>query len=62
VIGGLFTFIFLGQFLSAVASHLLISEFGSSVTFGLIGVVLMMMSLVFVAMKVKEKSEAKEVS
>jgi len=62
VIGGLFTSIFLGQFFSAVVSHLLISEFGSSNTFGLVGFVLMMMSLVFVAMKVKEKSEAKEVS
>jgi len=60
VFGGLLTSLFLGQFFSAVVSHSLVSELGSSSTFGLIGFVLMILSLVFVAMKLKEKSEAKE--
>ena len=62
VLGGLLTSLFLGQFFSAVVSQLLISELGSSSTFGLMGFVLIMLSFVFIAMKVKEKSEAKEVS
>jgi len=60
VLGGLLTSLFLGQFFSAVVSQPLISELGSSSTFGLIGFMLMILSLVFVAMKLKEKSEAKE--
>jgi len=60
VLGGLLTSLFLGQFFSAIVSQPLISELGSSSTFGLIGFMLMILSLVFVAMKLKEKSEAKE--
>ncbi len=60
VLGGLLTYLFLGQFFSAIVSQPLISELGSSITFGLIGFMLMILSLVFVAMKLKEKSEAKE--
>ncbi len=62
VLGGLLTSLYLGQFFSAVVSQSLISELGNSSTFGLIGFVLIMLSSVFIAMKVKEKSEAKEVS
>jgi len=61
VLGGLLTSLFLGQFFSAIVSQPLISELGSSNTFTLIGFVLMILSLVFVAMKLKDKSEAKEV-
>jgi len=59
VLGGLLTSLFLGQFFSAIVSQPLISELGSSITFGLIGFMLMILSLVFVAMKLKEKSEVK---
>lgn len=59
VLGGLLTSLFLGQFFSAIVSQPLISELGSSSTFGLIGFMLMILSLVFVAMKLKEKSEVK---
>ncbi len=60
VLGGLLTSLFLGQFFSAIVSQPLISELGSSNTFTLIGFVLMILSLFFVAMKLKEKLEAKE--
>jgi len=62
VLGGLLTSLFLGQFFSAIFSQPLVSELGSNNTFGLIGFVLIMLSTVFIAMKVKEKSEVKEVS
>jgi len=55
VLGGLLTSLFLGQFFSAIVSQPLISELGSSNTFTLIGFVLMILSLFFVAMKLKEK-------
>lgn len=60
VLGGLLASLFLGQFFSAVFSQPLISELGSSSTFGLMGFVLMILSLVFVGMKLKEKLEVKE--
>jgi len=60
VLGGLLASLFLGQFFSAVFSQPLISELGSSSTFGLMGFVLMILSLVFVVMKLKEKLEVKE--
>jgi len=60
VLGGLLTSLFLGQFFSAIVSQPLISELGSSSTFGLMGFVLMILSLVFVGMKLKEKLEVKE--
>jgi len=60
VLGGLLTSLFLGQFFSAVVAQSLISELGSYGTFGLIGFMLMILSLVFVAMKLKEKFETKE--
>jgi len=59
VLGGLITSLFLGQFFSAVVAQSLISELGSNGTFGLIGLMLMILSLVFVGMKMKEKFEAK---
>jgi len=62
VLGGLLASLFLGQFFSAVFSQPLISELGSSSTFGLMGFVLMTLSLVFVAMKLKEKLEVKKIS
>jgi len=61
VLGGLITSLFLGQFFSAVVAQPLISELGSNGTFGLIGFVLMILSLVFVGMKLKEKFETKKV-
>ncbi len=60
VFGGLLTSLFLGQFFSAVVSQSLVSELGSNGTFGLIGLMLMILSLFFVGMKLKEKSETKE--
>ncbi len=60
VFGGLLTSLFLGQFFSAVVSQSLVSELGSNGTFGLIGLMLMILSLFFVGMKLKEKSEVKE--